>query len=253
MKLGLQLGTHTSRLRLADYIAPAPPAVPAAVERSHPEFAWGMLANDRLGDCVIAMMMHSIEAFHLDAGTPPPAFADADAVAAYEAISGYNPANPSSDQGTNEGQAIAYWQQSGLRCQADGSLHKIATTVAVDPRNVAERRRAIWEFVTIQYGFALPLTAQGQTHWSVTDATLQGDAAPGSWGGHGVPGVSYSREGETVISWGADLALDEAFAVAYLQEAHVVVTTEMLDRTGVSPAGIDRDRLVGDIAALPEG
>ncbi len=250
-KLGLHLGTHTPPLRLADYITSTPPSVPAAVDRSDASFAWGMLANDTLGDCVIAMMMHSIEAFHLDATTPVPVFSDADAIAAYEAITGYNPANPNSDQGTNEGQAMTYWQHTGLRCSADDSIHTIATTVAVNPTSIDERRRAIWEFVALQYGLALPLTAQGQTEWSVTDSTLQGNAAPGSWGGHGVPALSYDSASETVITWGADLVMDEAFALAYLQEAHVVVTTEMLSRSGTSPAGIDWDALIADIKTLP--
>ena len=250
-KLGLHLGTHTPPLRLADYITSTPPSVPAAVDRSDASFACGMLANDTLGDCVIAMMMHSIEAFHLDATTPVPVFSDADAIAAYEAITGYNPANPNSDQGTNEGQAMTYWQHTGLRCSADDSIHTIATTVAVNPTSIDERRRAIWEFVALQYGLALPLTAQGQTEWSVTDSTLQGNAAPGSWGGHGVPALSYDSASETVITWGADLVMDEAFALAYLQEAHVVVTTEMLSRSGTSPAGIDWDALIADIKTLP--
>ena len=250
-KLGLHLGTHTPPLRLADYITSTPPSVPAAVDRSDASFAWGMLANDTLGDCVIAMMMHSIEAFHLDADTPVPGFSDADAIAAYEAITGYNPANPKSDQGTNEGQAMTYWQHTGLRCSADDSIHTIATTVAVNPTSIDERRRAIWEFVALQYGLALPLSAQGQTEWSVTDPKLEGNAAPASWGGHGVPAVSYDSENETVITWGADLVMDEAFALAYLQEAHVVVTTEMLSRSGTSPAGIDWDSLIADVQALP--
>jgi len=250
-KLGLHLGTHTPPLRLADYIAQEPPAVPPAVDRSNPAFAWGMLANDSIGDCVIAMMIHSIEAFHLDSGTTVPSFADVDAIAAYSAITGYQPGDPATDRGTDEGQAMLYWQRTGIRCASDGSIHTIATTVAVDPRNADERHRAIWEFVAVQYGVALPLTAQGQHEWSVTDPALEGRGAPGSWGGHGVPGISYQPGQETVVTWGADLVMTDGFADAYLQEAHVVVTTEMLSRSGVSPAGIDWDRLTADIAALP--
>ncbi|HYB25349.1 MAG TPA: hypothetical protein VEF89_01915 [Solirubrobacteraceae bacterium] len=75
-----------------------------------------MLANDRIGDCVIAMMLHSIEDFHLDASTPVPAFTDQDAI-----------------------------------------------------------------------GIALPVTAQGQTEWTVVGDGKTGNSAPGSWGGHGIP------------------------------------------------------------------
>ena len=80
-RLGLNLETlHRPTLKLADYIQAELANPPAAVSRPHPGFNWGMLANDRLGDCVIAMMLHSIEDFHLDAETPVPAFTDEDAI-----------------------------------------------------------------------------------------------------------------------------------------------------------------------------
>ena len=108
-KTGLNLRTlHRPSLKLADYIHPHLATPPAAISRPHPGFKWGMLANDQIGDCVIAMMLHSIEDFHLDAGTAVPAFSDQDAIHLYSAITGYNPNDPSSDQGTNENTAMRY-------------------------------------------------------------------------------------------------------------------------------------------------
>src|ERR1700758_567331 len=55
-KLGLNLATlHQPELKLADYIHPQLANPPAAISRPHAGFSWGMLANDRIGDCVIAM------------------------------------------------------------------------------------------------------------------------------------------------------------------------------------------------------
>jgi hypothetical protein len=250
-RLGLILdATHKPALKLSDYIRPAVAKPPAAVSRPHPGFQWGMLANDRLGDCVIAMMLHSIEDFHLDADTPAPAFTDADAVSIYSAITGYNPNDPNSDQGTNESTAMSYWEQHGLKT-SDGQPHQIVATVAVDPSDLNECRIAIDEFVDLQIGIALPLTAQGQTEWTVVGNGHSGKSAPGSWGGHGIPYREYDADTFKCVTWGQELLLTVPFHQAYAQEAHVVVTTEMLDKQGIGPSGVAWDELIADIRALP--
>jgi hypothetical protein len=249
-KTGLNLDTlHRPTLKLADYIKPELAAPPAAVSRPHPGFNWGMLKNDEVGDCVIAMMLHSIEDFHLDAGTPVPAFTDEDAIKLYSAITGYNPNDPNTDQGTNETTAMHYWERRGLRT-SDNVDHQIVATVAVDPSNLNECRIAIDEFVDLQIGIALPLTAQGQTEWTVVGNGKTGHSAPGSWGGHGIPYREYDAETFKCVTWGAELLLTVPFHQAYAQEAHVVVTMEMLNRTGVGPSGVAWDELIADIKVL---
>jgi hypothetical protein len=251
-KTGLNLDTlHRPALRLADYIHAELANPPAAISRPHPGFSWGMLANDRVGDCVIAMMLHSIEEFHLDAGTPVPAFTDADAIKLYSEITGYDPSDPNSDQGTNEDSAMTYWRQPGLRT-SDGVDHTIVATVAVDASNLTECRIAIDEFVALQIGIALPITAQGQKEWTLVGDGRTGHSAPGSWGGHGIPYREYDPDTFKCVTWGAELLLTVPFHEAYAQEAHVVVTREMLDKTGVGPSGVAWDELIADIKALSQ-
>jgi hypothetical protein len=249
-KTGLNLDTlHRPALKLSDYIKADLANPPAAVSRPHPGFQWGMLANDSIGDCVIAMMLHSIEDFHLDAGTPVPAFTDQDAISLYSAITGYNPNDPNSDRGTNETTAMHYWEHHGLRT-SDHVDHQIVATVAVDPSNLNECRIAIDEFVDLQIGIALPLTAQGQTEWTVVGNGKTGHSAPGSWGGHGIPYREYDADTFKCVTWGAELLLTVPFHQAYAQEAHVVVTKEMLSKTGVGPSGVAWDALIADIKVL---
>ncbi|HUA49936.1 MAG TPA: hypothetical protein VMA77_32185 [Solirubrobacteraceae bacterium] len=251
-KIGLNLDTlHRPTLKLADYIHPELASPPAAISRPHPGFTWGMLANDRIGDCVIAMMLHSIEDFHLDASTPVPAFTDQDAISIYSAITGYNPDNPSSDQGTDENAAMSYWENPGLKT-SDGATHTIVATVAVDPSNLNECRIAIDEFVDLQIAIALPTTAQGQTEWTVVGDGRTGNSAPGSWGGHGIPYREYDPETFKCVTWGAELLLTVPFHEDYAQEAHVVVTEEMLSKQGIGPSGVNWDELIADIKALPQ-
>jgi hypothetical protein len=249
-KTGLILDElHKPALKLSDYIHAELAQPPAAVSRPHPGFKWGMLANDKIGDCVIAMMLHSIEDFHLDAGTPVPAFADEDAISIYSAITGYNPNDPSSDRGTNERTAMRYWEHPGLKT-SDGDTHTIVATVAVDPSNLNECRIAIDEFVDLQIGIALPITAQGQQEWAVVGDGKTGDSAPGSWGGHGIPYREYDAETFKCVTWGAELLLSVPFHQDYAQEAHVIVTQEMLNKQGIGPSGVAWDELVADIKAL---
>lgn len=252
VKLGAQLGTHKPKLKLGDYLDAAVAAPPPAVHRPHDGFAWGMLANDQLGDCVIAMMLHSIEDFHLDAGTPPPAFTDQDAIAMYSAIAGYDPHDPSTDQGTNEATAMSYWQTTGL-ATSDGQTHKIAGTVAVDPANLTECRIAINEFVDLQIGIDLPRSAQGQPEWGVVGDPAKDPASlPGSWGGHGIPFREYDPATFKCVTWGGELLLTVEFHQAYVSEAHVVVTQEMLNNnSGVGPSGVAWDDLLSDLLKLP--
>jgi hypothetical protein len=251
-KTGLILETlHRPALKLVDYIHADLANPPAAVSRPHPGFNWGMLANDRLGDWVIAMMLHSIEEFHLDAKTPVPAFTGHDAIKLYSAITGYDPNDPSTDQGTNESTAMKYWQRPGL-ATGDGVDHTIVATVAVDPSDLNECRIAIDEFVALQIGIALPITAQGQKEWTVVGDGRTGHSAPGSWGGHGIPYREYDAETFKCVTWGAELLLTVPFHEAYAQEAHVVVTREMLDNTGVGPSGVAWDELIADVKALSQ-
>ncbi|HTU84358.1 MAG TPA: hypothetical protein VMF57_02225 [Solirubrobacteraceae bacterium] len=249
-KTGLNLETLVRpTLKLADYIHPELASPPAAVSRPHPGFQWGMLANDTIGDCVIAMMLHSIEDFHLDAGTPVPPFTNQDAISIYSAITGYVPGDPSTDKGTDESVAMRYWEHPGLT--AEGAAHTIVATVAVDPSDLTECRIAIDEFVDLQIGIALPLSAQGQTEWTVVGDGKTGKSAPGSWGGHGIPYREYDAETFACITWGAELLLTVPFHSDYAQEAHVVVTQEMLSKQGIGPSGVNWDDLIADIKALP--
>lgn len=251
-KTGLNLDTlHRPALKLVDYIHPELANPPAAISRPHPGFDWGMLANDTIGDCVIAMMLHSIEDFHLDAGTPPPAFTNQDAISVYSAITGYNPSDPSSDKGTDENAAMSYWESPGLKT-SDGITHTIAATVAVNPSNLNECRIAIDEFVDLQVGIALPVTAQGQKEWTVVgNPSTDPDSEPGSWGGHGIPYREYDAETFMCVTWGVEMLLSVPFHRDYAQEAHVIVTQEMLNKQGIGPSGVNWDELIADVKALP--
>src|SRR3984885_3248276 len=105
MKLGKALPVHDPRtLLLANYIDTAAlPPVPAvfAYAKNIGATAWGMMANDKIGDCTCAAAGHLIMEWTDDNGkmvTP----ATKQIIAAYSAITGYDPKTGLNDNGANE-------------------------------------------------------------------------------------------------------------------------------------------------------
>ena len=145
---------------------------------------------------------------------------------------------------------MTYWRAAGAARRATVSTTRSWPPWRSIPSNLNECRIAIDEFVALQIGIALPLTAQGQTEWTVVGDGRTGHSAPGSWGGHGIPYREYDGETFKCVTWGAELLLTVPFHQAYSQEAHVVVTKEMLDKTGVGPSGVAWDELIADIKVL---
>ena len=106
----------------------------------------------------------------------------------------------------------------------------------MNPSNLNECRIAIDEFVDLQIGIALPVTSAGQTEWTVVGDGKTGNSAPG-YGRprHPLPGVR--RRDLQVRYLGGGLLLTVPFHQDYAQEAHVVVTQEMLSKQGLGRPG----------------
>lgn len=147
-----------------------------------PQAHWGhgipfaMLANDKYGDCVEAGYAHMVQVWGDRAGKPfvPD---DTDTLAAYTAITGFNPNDPSTDKGTEILTAVNYWKSTGM----DG--HQITAYAALNPVNQNQMEEAIAFFGGAYIGLQLPISAQSQVgqEWTVTQGK---DAQAGSWGGH---------------------------------------------------------------------
>src|ERR1700733_9167686 len=105
MKLGKLNPVHDPRtLMLANYLTPDTlPQVPAeyAYAKNIGASAWGMMDNDKIGDCTCAAAGHLIMEWTDDNGalvTP----ATKQIIAAYSAITGYDPKTGLNDNGANE-------------------------------------------------------------------------------------------------------------------------------------------------------
>jgi len=79
--------------------------------------------------------------------------------------------------------------------------------------------------------------------------TLNGDGAPGSWGGHCVYVPKYDANGFTCITWGGLKRMTNAFWEAYCDEAHALLGADFIGANG-SPQGFNLAQLQLDLTAI---
>lgn len=226
-------------LMLAAYLPREHVPVPQTVDNYSAVSDWGMMANDRLGDCAIAAPGHMIQAWtklSCDRETVVP---DEEIVAAYSAITGYNPADPSTDQGSVEADVLSYWKDTGI------GGHRIDAYARVETSSEYQVRLATYLFGGVYSGLALPETAQEQKVWASVHGA--GDA-PGSWGGHAVPILGYDAHRATCITWGAPLDMTWSFWRRYADEAYACLSRDWIDEASkMAPNHLDWAKLSADL------
>lgn len=212
--------------------------------------SWPMLLNDRLGDCVIAAMGHMVQqwTYFASGGTAMQTMTDPEALAAYEAIGGYYPPDPSTDQGCDMLTALNYWRNNGI--MVAGKIHKIAGFVELTP-TLANLREAAWIFGNVFVGVALPTAVQGAYDWTVPDGGIYSAAGqPSGWGGHCIPVMAESPETATCITWAERLKMSHNFFSDYCDESYAVLSEDWLTAQGDTLTGFNLAQLRKDIAAL---
>lgn len=123
LKLGKGGARHDPRaLLLASYLTPALPAPPAIFEVSSKVKVWGMMDNDQIGDCTCAAAGHLIMEWTANSGQKMATPTDQQIVAAYSAITGYNPVTGANDNGAIEVDVLNYWRQTGIAGAQDRRL-----------------------------------------------------------------------------------------------------------------------------------
>jgi hypothetical protein len=204
--------------------------------------SWQMLGNDAVGDCTVAAALHMQMAWSsvAHAGSPLTYTTD-QAISLYSAITGYNPADPSTDQGAVETDVLNYWKNTGM----DGLT--IAGFASIDVQNIDQVKAATFIFGGLYLGFNVPnyiMNVAAGGSWSQTagaDTTIVG--------GHAIPILGYGRNGTTCVSWGTTYTFDWNFWQEYVDEAYAVVSTQWIKASGVSPTGLDLQGLLADLPA----
>lgn len=223
-------------------VLPTPPA-----EFGHDALVtqpWGMLGNDNYGDCVWAGAAHETMLWNADASRIVQ-FTDAGVLSDYAAVTGFDPADPNTDQGTDMAAAAAYRRATGV-IDAAGARHLVGAYLAITAGDLAELLTAAYVFGTVGIGITFPDSAMAQFN-----AGQPWDVVPGSTieGGHYVPFLAR-RGGFTVVdTWAQEQGMTDAFTAANNDESVVYFSQEFLT-AGQSLEGFDTEQLNADLAAL---
>lgn len=238
--LGRQPADPTKpKLRLR--AAPERPQPPAFVDWLSQVQQWGMLANDRLGDCTAAGAAHVAMAVDRYGQDRDLQISDEQVIEMYRAISGYDPARPATDVGATLQDACAYWHKTGI------AGNTIAAYAWIKPQDLDLVRACIAIFGAVYTGFNFPASAMDQFNrgepWTLVRRTRID-------GGHCVPIGAYDQGGFTCVTWGRTQKMDLAFFLRYFDEIVVPIDLDWLRKTGTSPAGLDVAQLNSDYEAL---
>jgi hypothetical protein len=249
-KLGKKPATYDKRdLLFVSYEKPASVSLPHVPKRfGHGSLvsSWGMLGNDQYGDCVFAGSAHETMLWNAEANHNV-SFNDTSVLSDYSAVTGFNPANPNSDQGTEVRQALDYRRSTGV-VDATGTRHKIGGYVALEPGNWDQLLQATYIFSAVGIGIEFPGSAMDQFNqgkpWSVVPgASIEG--------GHYIPVVGHpSASMVSVVTWAEKIAMTRAFYEKYCDEAYAILSEEMLSSKGKSREHFDLAQLQADLAAL---
>lgn len=244
MKLGkLPARKDSVKLKLADYlaaVAPPPKYSHTALETE----PWGMLGNDTVGDCVWAGAGHETMLWNAEAKKTV-TITTQDALSDYSAVTGYNPKDPNTDQGTDMQKAASYRQKTGI-VDNQNNRHKVGAYLAISLGNETEFKSAMYLFGTVGLGIQFPSSAMTQfnagKNWTVVSkATIQG--------GHYVPLVGYDGTYVYLVTWGKLIKASWGFVKKYADEAIVYLSEEML--TGnMSLEGFNLTQLQTDLTKL---
>ena len=222
-----------------------PDAVPTPPVKTYWEYMvkeWPMMLNDQLGCCVFACGGHMVQNWTAHAGkliTP----ADAVIESAYEAVGGYVPGNPATDNGASITDFCAWWQANGF------AGVQIVGWAKIDQTNLTAVKQAVFMFGALDIGFEVPQSAMDQFDAGQTWDVVANDG--GIQGGHSVCVLGYGADGFACITWGKIQYMTNAFFAKYCDEGYALLTQSWLDTAGVSPiAGLNLAQLQADLAAV---
>jgi hypothetical protein len=207
---------------------------------------WGMLGNDRYGDCTCAGGCHEHMVFGHEVGRVVK-FTDANALNLYTAVTGFQEHDPSTDQGAVVRDVLSYRRRRGV-IDADYHIHKIDGYLSITPGNFDEVLAAAYVFGAVGIGFAFPDYAMDQFNAGKPWGYRAGKPQPTE--GHYVPLVGHRSGNIDVITWGRRQQMTRAFFTHYTDECWAIYSREIMDAKGHTPEGFDRAALESMLAAL---
>lgn len=244
VKLGKAPYVHDPRnFHLSTYL-PEIPKVPDAWNwgAAVPADKWDMDGNDNAGCCPYAGMDHQQKMWIYNHGGKYVSTAQ-QVLQVYSDATGYDPNRPSTDNGDSLSHALKYWQKTGFLG------YQIGPYVKVDATNLARVRAALYLFGGLYSGVGLPLTAQDQKVWTVTNP-MGSSGRPYSWGGHCVVLTAYRPGFFSCSTWGMIQDMDEEFLGTYFDELWAILSLDWFTKDHRTPTGFKYSQLMKDLKSL---
>lgn len=227
------------------------PASPAFVDRESAVKSWPMYMNDKIGDCTVAGVLHAVSSMTAFSGVVPGGamFTDDEAVKIYSAVSGYDPVSGANDNGATLADVCKYMVHTGA-VDVNGRVHKLAAWAEIgDYTNLRLLKRVCNAFGSVYLAIDCPYSALDQFNAEQPWTYVAGSQIDG---GHAIP-LQYSAtntgtfDDETIITWGAEQKMNEAFARNYLVEAVAIVSADDVNvQSGKNPVGLSLTQMVAD-------
>lgn len=209
------------------------------------DVSWQMFRNGPepghpmgVGDCTCAEVGNTFVqwAYEGGSGFVP---TDDDIVAMYSAVSGYSPASPMSDVGSDVQTVEDYMMRTGIRG------HKFDGVANIDITDMNEMRLGINWFRGLDIGIKIP--AGLPLDQPVWDAVK--DNSVGAAEGHCMRWLGYNEKGiNYCVTWAGIQAVTTAFLQQNLMCAGANLSQDMLNKQGTYN-GLNMDQLLADLKA----
>lgn len=197
-------------------------AAPAVLNRSHINPSPIMADNDMIGDCTSAGLANSIRAVSALNGFQT-AVTASDAIRFYSESTGYNPADPATDQGGIEVDVLACAARDGYAL-ADQLLYPLWGSIEPQDRNGVALACAALGPVYLGVELAIADQAGMGGLWDIETPDSWGDRTPGSWGGHCLLLWGYAGLCDddivTLLTWGTRQRATWRWLRSRMREAH---------------------------------
>ena len=202
----------------------------------------GMLGNDEVGNCAEAMVLHGIEVDRFRNGESI-TFDTSAAKAFYSDVTGYNPADPTTDRGTDLLALMRYMVRTGFAGHTYGAFVSLLSGGAVSVDTV---KIALDLFGPLLVGAKLHATAEADFDagrpWSDTTGPIIGR--------HAFLPVGFDANGLIVVTWGRLQRATWPWVVARVDEAFAKVSRDWCDGTKPAPSGFALAQLQADLAEI---
>jgi len=209
------------------------PTSPICVYWQTPIGDWGVMGNDKYGNCVIATAGHMLLSWR------------ANELGDLSRITDEKVIELSRQMGATDGYYIIdrlkYWRNTGMWGD------QILAFAAIDPQIVEQVKEAINIFGGVDIGLALPDAWQNDQIWDIGNGRSY---KPYTWGGHSVPLVGYDDNYVYCVTWGEIQKITWAALSYYCDEAYAVLDKNWYCKDNVTPSLVDQTKLDALLKAI---